>query len=104
MNCEKVWPAIWSFTAATVILLPHKNENSISGKVEFYQSNLSNSPLLVKGSLNNLPEGKHGFHVHELKILGNDCTSAGGHFNPENVRHFPNLINLKSKKHLILRN
>lgn len=70
---------------AYVTVLPHDNENSISGNVQLHQKS-PNSPLLVKGLIKGLQPGKHGFHVHEKKILDNNCTSAGGHFNPQNVR------------------
>lgn len=36
----------------------------------------------------NLPEGSHGFHIHEKGICEEpDFESAGGHFNPTNAKH-----------------
>ena len=40
----------------------------------------------IRGSVQNLPKGLHGFHVHENGATGNNCEDAGGHFNPTNVR------------------
>ena len=38
--------------------------------------------------LEGLPEGEHGFHIHEFgDCSAPDGTSAGGHFNPENNEH-----------------
>jgi Cu-Zn family superoxide dismutase len=35
-----------------------------------------------------LPEGEHGFHIHETGVCtAPDFTSAGGHFNPTNKQH-----------------
>ena len=57
---------------------------------------------MFMGSITNLAEGKHGFHVHEVKFqfklkwfticlqngdLGNQCKNAGGHYNPKNKSH-----------------
>ncbi|MDQ6423645.1 superoxide dismutase family protein [Paenibacillus sp. LHD-117] len=34
-----------------------------------------------------LTPGKHGFHLHEKPIEGNDFATAGGHFNPHGKQH-----------------
>jgi Cu-Zn family superoxide dismutase len=39
--------------------------------------------VAVKGTLNGLSPGKHGFHIHE----GRSCSSRGGHFSPVNAPH-----------------
>ena len=44
------------------------------------------SPLIITGTVTGLPKGLHGLHVHESKLKGTDCSTAGAHFNPENVR------------------
>jgi len=60
---------------------------SVFGLIEIYQSD-PESPAQIVGSLDGvLPDGKHGFHVHEFGELGNGCKDAGGHFNPMGVNH-----------------
>ena len=39
----------------------------------------------IKGTIAGLTPGKHGFHVHAIGDLGDNCKAAGGHFNPDNV-------------------
>lgn len=42
----------------------------------------------IEVSVSGLPEGRHGFHVHETgRCDPPDFTSAGGHFNPAGQRH-----------------
>ena len=43
--------------------------------------------LKVDLSLNNVPSGYHGFHVHEFGSCDVGGTAAGGHFNPLAVKH-----------------
>ncbi len=41
--------------------------------------------VTVKGKLQGLPPGKHGFHIHEF---GHPvCSKAGSHFNPDGNPH-----------------
>ena len=75
------------FSEAKVTILSNTNANGINGEVIFSQEDV-NSPLKVSGTLKNLPPGLHGFHVHEKRHTGNDCSTAGGHFDPEKVRHY----------------
>ena len=70
---------------AFITILPHLNKNTIAGNLKISQ-NTPTSPLVIKGSIEGLMPGKHGIHIHQLKIDGNDCTTSGGHFNPGNVR------------------
>jgi Cu-Zn family superoxide dismutase len=39
--------------------------------------------LLITPSLNDLPAGEHGFHLHQHANCGDHGTSAGGHFDPQ---------------------
>ena len=68
-----------------MIIMANTNANGISGEIFFKQEDAI-SPLRISGTIKNLPIGSHGFHVHEKAQTGNDCASAGGHWNPENVR------------------
>jgi len=42
----------------------------------------------IVADIEGLSPGKHGFHIHEYgDCSAPDATSAGGHFNPENMPH-----------------
>jgi Cu/Zn superoxide dismutase len=41
---------------------------------------------LIRGDITGLAPGNHGFHIHEIGQTGDNCTAAGPHFNPANVR------------------
>ena len=43
--------------------------------------------LKVSAQLINVPEGKHGFHIHEFGACGDAGKAAGGHFNPAGMPH-----------------
>lgn len=47
----------------------------------------TDSGLVVKGQFEQLPPGKHGFHIHEQGSCDNGGQAAGGHFNPDGVKH-----------------
>ncbi len=38
-------------------------------------------------NLQNVPPGKHGFHVHEIGACGDSGKAAGSHFNPDGHEH-----------------
>ncbi len=71
-------------TKAVAILHGTKG-NDISGMVTFTKvGNL----MKVVADVTGLKPGKHGFHIHEYgDCSSDDGTSAGGHFNPDNMRH-----------------
>lgn len=50
---------------------------------------LSQTPhgVLLVATLRGLPEGVHGFHVHETGECEPPFKSAGGHFNPTDASH-----------------
>ena len=59
--------------------------NGVQGHVLFIQQ--TGTATLIKGVVNGLTPGKHGFHIHEFGDLSNGCESTGGHYNPHNVEH-----------------
>ncbi|CAN7937059.1 unnamed protein product, partial [Ixodes hexagonus] len=61
------------------------NTSGILGLVEF--TTLNSSYVRVAFLASGVPEGKHGFHIHQYGDLTKGCTAAGGHFNPESVNH-----------------
>lgn len=42
----------------------------------------------VNAQISGLEQGKHGFHIHQYgDCTAEDLTSAGGHYNPYNMKH-----------------
>ncbi|VDD95806.1 unnamed protein product [Enterobius vermicularis] len=41
----------------------------------------------INGTLSGLPQGPHGFHIHEKGDIANSCLNAGPHFNPTQQVH-----------------
>jgi len=44
-------------------------------------------PLSIKGVVEGLSPGKHGFHIHVNGSLEDDCKAAGSHYNPYQKLH-----------------
>ncbi|PVU89878.1 hypothetical protein BB561_005131 [Smittium simulii] len=63
-----------------------KGDEGVTGVVRFKQES-AESKILISAEFNGLPEGKHGFHIHEFGDNTNGCLSTGGHFNPLGVNH-----------------
>lgn len=71
-------------TLASTIIYPIQN-NSISGNVNFTKEK---NGIRIKGSMQGLTPGKHGFHIHKYgNCSGHNGTCAGDHFNPTNAPH-----------------
>ena len=45
------------------------------------------TPTLIKGRIEGLKPGEHGFHIHEFGDMTDGCASMGGHYNPDGVDH-----------------
>jgi len=48
---------------------------------------LADGSVEVKVDLTGVPEGVHGFHVHDKGDCGDNGNAAGGHFNPAATAH-----------------
>lgn len=73
-----------AITEAVVVLHPTEG-NHVSGIVTFIKVA---EGIQIVADVEGLAPGKHGFHIHEYgDCSASDGTSAGGHFNPEDVRH-----------------
>lgn len=91
MSCTNSMKQDQSLTNRTVtvkkaICVLHPTEgSSVSGTVTFSSSTTG---VKVVANLKGLTPGKHGFHIHQYgDCSASDGTSAGGHFNPEDVDH-----------------
>lgn len=70
------------------IVVVHGNStNHVKGVITLEEDD--DNIITLKGSLSGLlPEGNHGFHIHEFgDCSAPDFTSAGPHFNPKNKDH-----------------
>jgi Cu-Zn family superoxide dismutase len=68
----------------SVTLLPTEG-NTATGTIELMSMG---DGVHFTGSVTGLPEGIHGFHIHETgDCSAPDATSAGGHFNPTGAQH-----------------
>ena len=70
-------------TKAIAVLIPTKSGalNGIDGTITFTKTDKGTR---IQATITGLPEGKHGFHVHEFGDASSpDGKSAGGHFNPK---------------------
>ena len=81
------------------------NKNCI-GTIEFQEVSNSNKIKIIV-SLENIKEGKHGFHIHETGNLSDGCKSCCAHFNPtksvhgdinDKIRHIGDLGNIIADK------
>lgn len=69
---------------AICVVHPTK-DNTANGIVTFTKVD---DGIKVVADINGLKPGDHGFHIHEYgDCSANDGTSAGVHFNPENMQH-----------------
>ena len=45
------------------------------------------TPTLIKGRIEGLEPGEHGFHIHEFGDMSDGCASMSGHYNPDAGEH-----------------
>jgi superoxide dismutase, Cu-Zn family len=43
--------------------------------------------LQIEAAVSDAPPGNHGFHIHEMGSCAEAGNAAGGHFNPDGVKH-----------------
>ncbi len=95
-NTERQMPSTSSDTSAVsmnnqpeitkaVATLHGTKGNNVTGTITFTKEA---DGIKVVADITGLKPGKHGFHIHEYgDCTSDDGTSAGGHFNPDNVKH-----------------
>ena len=77
--------ATWKPVTAVAVMEP-RSDSQARGTVTFTE--LERGGVAVKLDLTGVPEGVHGFHVHEKgDCSAPDGTSAGPHFNPHGMQH-----------------
>ncbi|XP_055704389.1 uncharacterized protein LOC129802513 [Phlebotomus papatasi] len=60
--------------------------DTVRGNITFSQPSCT-EPTFVEISIEGLPPGPHGFHIHERGDLSGGCGSTGSHFNPDKLHH-----------------
>jgi Cu-Zn family superoxide dismutase len=67
------------------MVLTAKGKGNVVATINFTE--VSGKTVLT-GQFENLPQGKHGIHLHETgDCSSDDASSAGGHWNPTNEAH-----------------
>lgn len=69
--------------------LQSTGDTELSGLVQFVPTP---EGMQIDASVSNVPPGYHGFHIHENPSCDNGGKAAGGHFNPDGVKHGKLLI------------
>jgi len=78
---EGVDPAAVGLTATAEMSSP---EGEPMGTVTIIQGPRG---LLIQARLTGVPEGWHGFHIHETGSCAPDFSAAGGHYDPTGIGH-----------------
>jgi Cu-Zn family superoxide dismutase len=70
--------------ARTLEVAVERADGTAAGTVAF-----TDTPhgVLIEARLENLPEGPHGFHIHETGACAPDFQAAGGHYAPAGTEH-----------------
>lgn len=63
------------------------SNTSINGVIHLEQNSSSDNLTLIVAISGLEPNTEHGWHIHELPVTNNNCTSTGGHYNPMNTTH-----------------
>ncbi|KAJ3288252.1 hypothetical protein HK104_008264 [Borealophlyctis nickersoniae] len=73
---------------AIALMLPDvASDKGVRGSVVMTQES-EDKPITIEVQLENLPKGKHGFHIHEFGLSQPwNCSTAGLHFNPFGKTH-----------------
>jgi Cu-Zn family superoxide dismutase len=75
-----------SSTLTATAVMEARSGSDVSGTVTFEE--IFEGTVRVRLDLTGVPEGVHGFHVHEFgNCDSDDGSSAGGHFNPVRSPH-----------------
>ncbi len=72
-------------TTAVAVIHGTQGNEKVSGTIKFVQTDKG---VEIEAHVMGLPDGKHGFHIHEFgDTSAADGASLGGHFNPHGKPH-----------------
>ena len=80
-DADGVDPAAVGLTATATLSSP---DGEAMGAVTFIQGPRG---VLIQARLSGVPEGWHGFHIHETGSCEPDFSAAGGHYAPTGIGH-----------------
>lgn len=69
---------------ATAIINSTSDPSEVLGEAEF---TTTADAMLIEVTMTNAPSGEHAFHIHETGNCSEQGKAAGGHFNPDDVKH-----------------
>ncbi|WP_421659338.1 superoxide dismutase family protein [Leptothermofonsia sp. ETS-13] len=69
---------------AQATLSDPSGKSNLNGQVSIFETAKG---LLLKAAVSDTPAGLHGFHIHEKGSCKDGGNGAGGHFNPDQVKH-----------------
>ncbi|MEQ8956486.1 MAG: superoxide dismutase family protein [Coleofasciculus sp. C2-GNP5-27] len=69
---------------ATAVINSTTDPSEVLGEAEF--TNTADG-MLIEVAMRNGPSGERAFHIHESGSCADQGNAAGGHFNPDDVKH-----------------
>lgn len=67
------------------VMVPMKS--STGDDLGYVKIKEAHNGLIIQARLENVPEGWHGFHIHEVGSCADSFKAAKGHYNPGQVSH-----------------
>ena len=83
-SCDKI-KSITEGETTVIAQCDLQHSDTVKGTIMFMQA--PGTPTLIKGTIEGLEPGLHGFHIHEFGDMSKGCETMGGHYNPDNVTH-----------------
>lgn len=72
---------------AQAIIVNTSDATKVMGRVSFLETSQGMQIEAKLDNASNATPGEHGFHIHEFGSCENEAKAAGGHFNPDSVKH-----------------
>lgn len=69
---------------AVAVISSTSEPSTQMGEVRFIETDTG---MLIEAEIKNAPSGNHGFHIHEKGSCEDGGNAAGGHYNPDGVKH-----------------
>jgi Cu-Zn family superoxide dismutase len=77
-------PTVSPTAAAQASLSDPSGASQLSGQVSVSETA---EGLAIEATVTNAPPGYHGFHIHANASCADNGNAAGGHYNPDGVKH-----------------